>query len=357
MYLFAKEAVKLFILPAVLSAILVPLIKQAGFYLKVYAEENKRTVHHGKIVRIGGVAIFLAFNIAMAVNFHADKTINGILLGGIVIFVTGLIDDMVDLKPKVKLLFQCVAAVIAMSIGGISLGTIYLPLGITIDFGVISMIVTFFWIIGVTNAINLIDGLDGLSSGICMIVLVTISIIAFQMNRDDIFTMCILLSGSIAGFWLYNFHPASIFMGDCGALYLGYMLACLSLLGFKTATVITLGFPIVVLFVPISDTLIAIVRRKLKGERFDVADREHLHHILMYRLHLGHKNAVLALYLVTAAFSYTALIFFYSKRLGAVILIILLFIFDLFIEYTGMINGKYRPVLSILDKLFHTSEE
>ena len=187
-----------------------------------------------------------------------------------------------------------------------------------------------------------------------MIVLTTISILAFMMKREDVFTMCVLLVGSIAGFWYFNFHPASIFMGDCGALYLGYMLACLSLLGFKTATVITLGFPILVLFVPISDTLLAIVRRKLKGESFDTAYKEHMHHILMFKLHLGHKKAVLTLYAVTAAFSLTALAFYYSHKIGALLLLILLIIFDLFIEYTGMLNPKYRPLLKLVDKLTET---
>lgn len=349
---FLKSSLWYFALPAVLSVAFVPLIKKAGLYLEVYAQENNRTVHHGKIVRIGGVAIFLAFNIALAYFFQADKTIDGVMLGGIVVFVTGLVDDMIDLKPKVKLLFECIAAVIAMVVGGISLDAIYLPLGITINMGAINLLITFLWIIGVTNAINLIDGLDGLSSGICMIVLVTISIIAYRMYRFDIWTMSIILAGSIVGFWIFNFHPASIFMGDCGALYLGYMIACFSLMGFKTATVITLGFPIMVLFVPISDTLIAIVRRKLRGESFDVADKGHLHHVLMYRLNLGHLKAVLVLYLVTFLFSVDALITYKNEKLGMIILVILLIIFDLFIEFTGMVNGKYHPILGLLHKIF-----
>ena len=111
---FLKSSLWYFALPAVLSVAFVPLIKKAGLYLEVYAQENNRTVHHGKIVRIGGLAIFLAFNIALAYFFQADKTIDGVMLGGIVVFITGLVDDMIDLKPKVKLLFECIAAVIAM---------------------------------------------------------------------------------------------------------------------------------------------------------------------------------------------------------------------------------------------------
>ncbi len=349
---FLKSSLWYFVLPACLSVAFVPLVKKFGLDLEIYAEENKRTVHHGKIVRIGGVAIFLAFNIALAYFFRADQTINGVMLGGIIVFITGLVDDMIDLKPKVKLLFQCLAAVVAMAVGGISLEAIYLPLGITIKLGAVNLLITFFWLIGVTNAINLIDGLDGLSSGICMIVLFTISIIAYQMMRIDIWMMSIILAGSIVGFWIFNFHPASIFMGDCGALYLGFMIACFSLMGFKTATVITLGFPIMVLFVPISDTLIAIVRRKLRGEKFDVADRGHMHHVLMYRLNLGHLKAVLVLYVVTFLFSVDALITYKNEKLGMILLIILLFFFDLFIEFTGMVNGKYHPLLTLAHKVF-----
>lgn len=348
---FIKSSIPVFLLPAIVSVVFVPLIRKAGLALDVYAHENARTVHHGKIVRIGGIAIFIAFSVGMAIYFNADKTINGILLGGMVVFLAGVIDDIIDMKPKVKLLFQCAGALIAMLMGGVHLDVIYLPGDISIKVGAISYIVTFFWIVGVTNAINLIDGLDGLSSGISMIVLVTISLIAYQMVRMDVWKMAILLTGSIFGFWWYNFYPAKIFMGDCGALYLGYMIACISLLGFKTATFISLGFPIIVLFVPISDTLLAIIRRKLKGERIDVADKEHMHHILMYKLNLGHRNTVLTLYAVTLAFALCSLVTFYNEKTGMLILLVLLFVFDLFIESTGMLNKNYHPILTLVKKV------
>ncbi|MEA5026810.1 MAG: MraY family glycosyltransferase [Erysipelotrichaceae bacterium] len=329
-----------------------PLIKFIGYRLDVYALENERTVHHGKIVRIGGVAIYLAFIISMGYFFMADKTINSILLGGMLVFFTGLIDDMIDLPAKVKFLMQCAAALIAIYYGGIYIEILNLPFNITLDTGWLSFLVTFFWIVGVTNAINLIDGLDGLSSGISIIVLVTISFIAFMMNRYDVCFIALILAGSSFGFWFYNFHPASIFMGDCGALFLGYNIACLSLLGFKTTTVITLGFPIIILFVPISDTLMAIIRRKLRGEKIDVADRGHLHHVLMFKLNLGHRNAVLALYATTLVFSICAIISYFDKTLGLILLLILSLFFELFIEYTGMINPKYHPIIGLSRRLF-----
>jgi len=190
-----------------------------------------------------------------------------------------------------------------------------------------------------------------------MIVLATIAFLAYQMLRMDIWRIALLLVGATFGFWIYNYHPASIFMGDCGALYLGFNLACLSLLGFKTATFISLGFPIIMLFVPISDTLIAIVRRKLKGIRFDAGDREHMHHILMYKLKLGHKNAVLTLYVITALFSAAAIISYYHENIGIICVLLLVFLLDLFVEYTGMINKKYHPVLGLIRRIFGWPEK
>lgn len=349
---YIKSSLIYLILPTLIAVVLVPVIKYLGYRLDVYALENERTVHHGKIVRIGGVAIFLAFIISMAFLFVADKTINSIIIGGIIIFFTGLIDDMIDLKPKLKMILQALAAFVVMYYGGIYIEILNLPFGISINTGILSLVVTFFWIVGVTNALNLIDGLDGLSSGVSIIVLVTISFIAFMMNRTDVAFIALVLTGASLGFWFYNFHPASIFMGDSGALFLGFNIACLSLLGFKTATVITLGFPIVILVVPIADTLMAIIRRRLKGEKFDVADRGHLHHVLMYNLKLGHRNAVLVLYLTTLLFSMCSIISFFNEKIGMIFLLILVFVFEIFIEYTGMINPKYHPLMGLSRRLF-----
>ena len=202
-----------------------------------------------------------------------------------------------------------------------------------------------------TNAINLIDGLDGLSAGICFIVVCTIGFIGFFMGRRDIPVISLILAGAIAGFLPYNFHPASIFQGDCGALFLGFTLACLSLLGFKTTTFITLGFPVIILFVPISDTLIAMVRRKLSGKGIMQADRSHLHHILMYKLKLGHRNTVLVLYLVTALFGGTAVLSYFNEQWGMIMLVVLTIVAEIFVEATEMINPKWHPLLGLCRRL------
>ncbi len=351
-----EGAFPFFTLPLILSLILVPICKEIGFKLGIYAVENSRTVHSGKIVRIGGLAIYLAFIVSMAIFMKADRTLNGILLGGFVVFIGGLIDDIFNLKALYKLGFMIAGTLIAMFYGNINLNNIFLPFGIVINNPIFTWGLAFVWIIGITNAINLIDGLDGLSSGISLIVTLTIGLLGFFMGRRDVCIISLVLSGSILGFLPYNFHPASIFMGDCGAQFLGFTLACLSLLGFKTTTIITLGLPILILFIPISDTLIAIVRRKLSHKKISEADRGHLHHVLMYKLNLGHRNTVLALYVVAGLFGCSAILSYFNPMYGMIMVAILLIISEIFIELTGMINPNFHPVISAFKKTFHIKD-
>ena len=345
-----KGALPYFLLPFVISLALVPFAKRIGLRLGIYAMENKRTVHHGKIVRIGGVAIYIAVLVSMTVLWRADLKLNGILIGASVIFIGGLLDDIYNLPPKVKILFQVAGAFATLFIGNLSLDTLHI-LSMEISNPIIVKGISFVWLIGITNAINLIDGLDGLSSGICTIVTMTIGILGFFMGRRDICVMALILSGAILGFLPYNFHPASIFVGDCGAQFMGFSIAAMSLLGFKTTALITLGLPILVLFIPISDTLIAIVRRKLKGQKITEADRGHLHHILMIKLKLGHRKTVEVLYVVTALFALAAIVTWFNPQLGIVMVFLLVLGADLFIEYTGMINPKFHPILSLVNRL------
>lgn len=334
-----------------ISVLLVPLVGKATKQLGIIAHTNKRTVHHGIIPRTGGYAIYISFIVTAAYFLKTDTQINSMLIGGLIIFLTGFYDDIHDLPPKAKLAGQIIAALVVIFFGGISLKDFTIPLIPTNISYVIAIIITIFWIIGITNAINLIDGLDGLCAGISMIVLFTIAASSIQGSRNDIASLSVILAGAIGGFLVYNFHPAKIFMGDCGALFIGFMISVISLLGYgyKTSTFFTLSAPIVVLTVPMADTLIAIVRRKVNHKHIDEADRGHLHHQLMIRLNLGQTKSVLILYAVTAFFS---VISFLSERhpLRALALfLIFLFLFELFIELTDMISRKYKPVLTIIN--------
>ncbi|MDE6475263.1 MAG: undecaprenyl/decaprenyl-phosphate alpha-N-acetylglucosaminyl 1-phosphate transferase, partial [Erysipelotrichaceae bacterium] len=306
------------IIPFMMSVLLTPLLKRIAYKLEIYAEMNERTIHTKPIARVGGVAIYVAFIIAMAIFMKVDNSLNGILIGGSIMFIGGLIDDMMNLKPKYKLLFQALAAIVLIWFGGISLDVIRLPFGITFATGVISYFVTFVWIIGITNAVNLIDGLDGLAGGTSVIILVVVASLAVIEGRMDVQMLSLILAGSTLGFLVYNSHPASIFMGDCGSLFLGFIISAISLLGFKSSTFITLGLPILLLMVPIIDTLSAIIRRKLSGKKFSDADKNHLHHVLMRRF--GHRNTVLILYAVTALFGVTAYIYIINKNIGIFVL-------------------------------------
>ncbi|MBO6046408.1 MAG: undecaprenyl/decaprenyl-phosphate alpha-N-acetylglucosaminyl 1-phosphate transferase, partial [Erysipelotrichaceae bacterium] len=233
----------------VISLVSVPIIGKIAKKLNIIAEINKRTVHHGVIARTGGYAIYFSFIICAAWFLKTDQQINSILIGGFIVFMTGFIDDIYTLKPKQKLLGQILGTLVVIFYGGITLGN--LPLSFLPDNVVswISILISIGWIIGITNAINLIDGLDGLCAGVSMIVLGTISIISLRYGRTDIASLSNILIGAIGGFLFFNFHPAKIFMGDCGALFIGFMIASISLLGFgfKSTAFFTLGAPIVVL--------------------------------------------------------------------------------------------------------------
>lgn len=338
---------KYLLIPFLMSMLITPVLKKIAYRLDIYAEMNERTIHTKKIARIGGVAIYVAFIISMALFVKVDDALNRILIGATIMFIGGLVDDMLNLKPKYKLAFQCMAALVLILFGGVTLDTIRLPFGISIDLGIISLLVTFVWIIGITNAVNLIDGLDGLAGGISLIILVVIASLSVLEGRQDIMMLSLILAGSTLGFLLFNAHPASIFMGDCGALFLGFVISAISLLGFKSSTLITLGLPILLLGIPILDTISAIIRRKLSGKSFSDADKNHLHHVLMRRF--GHRNTVLILYAVTAMFGITAYVYIVNKSLGLLTLVILAICVELFLEISHMISPQYHPVLSIVD--------
>ena len=342
------------LVPFLIATVMTPIVKWIAKDIKAYAAMNERTIHTKIIGRIGGVAIYVAFIISMALFMEADVQLRGVLIGATIMFIGGLVDDLENLSPKQKFAFQIVAAMILMFYGGVMLDKIFLPLGIRIDMGIISFIVTFFWITGITNAINLIDGLDGLAGGISVIIMIVVASLSMIDGRVDICKMALILAGSILGFLIYNSHPASIFMGDCGALFIGFMISAISLMGFKSSTFITLGVPILMCAVPIVDTLSAIIRRKISGKRFDEADKNHLHHVLMRRF--GHRNTVLILYAVTASFGVAAYLYILNKALGLFVLFVMAIIVELFLEKSHMISNSYHPLCSLFGLLKHKKQ-
>ncbi|AEB76938.1 MraY family glycosyltransferase [Clostridium botulinum] len=299
------NSIKILTLVAVLIAfILTPFMKKLAFYVKaVDIPKDKRKIHKKPIPLLGGVSIYLSFLITLLLKEGSmQKPEIGLLLGATVIVIGGLIDDLKDIKPWVKLSFQLVAAIILV-VYDINIIRITNPLPTSkafLDLGYLSIPITIFWVVGITNALNLIDGLDGLAAGVSFICSATIFIIAALNGRHEAALLTAILSGAIFGFLPYNFNPASIFMGDTGSQLLGFLLAAISLEGtIKSATAFAIAVPILAFGLPIYDTMFAMIRRKVNGKPIMQADRGHLHHRLL-DMGLTQKQVVIIMYLISA---------------------------------------------------------
>ncbi|MCL7632026.1 glycosyltransferase family 4 protein, partial [Staphylococcus aureus] len=275
----------------IVSLTITPIVIAISKRLNLVDKPNFRKVHTKPISVMGGTVILFSFLIGIWIGHPIETEIKPLIIGAIIMYVLGLVDDIYDLKPYIKLAGQ-IAAALVVAFYGVTIDFISLPMGTTIHFGFLSIPITVIWIVAITNAINLIDGLDGLASGVSAIGLITIGFIAILQANIFITMICCVLLGSLIGFLFYNFHPAKIFLGDSGALMIGFIIGFLSLLGFKNITIIALFFPIVILAVPFIDTLFAMIRRVKKGQHIMQADKSHLHHKLL-ALGYTHRQTVL----------------------------------------------------------------
>lgn len=290
------------------SLVLVPICKLVAIHVNALDIPNERKVHKKPMPRLGGLAIYLSFLICYM--FFGEITVQmlSIMIASFIIILFGIIDDINPLKARYKLVGQIIAACIVVYYGNIVLQDAYL-FNYYINFGGLAPFLTIFFIIACVNAINLIDGLDGFASGVSTIYFITIAIIALLTNRLgglDI-TLSILMAGATLGFLVFNFPPAKIFMGDTGSQFLGFMIAIISLLGFKNVTFNSLFVPIIILAIPIIDTLFAIIRRFLKGEPIGKADKEHFHHQLL-KMKFSTRVTVLIIYVIDIAFATTSIL-------------------------------------------------
>lgn len=333
------------------ALIATPLVKRLAIKIGAVDKPNERKVHQKLMPRLGGLAIFISMLVGLAISLPDSKFTIPVLLGSLVIIITGMLDDMYEISPKVKLLGQFIAASIVIY-GGVEVEYIILPFyeG-EFNLGMLSIPLTFLWIVGITNAINLIDGLDGLAAGVSSIVLLTISTMAIFIPNPFVMTLGFILLASTLGFLVYNFHPAKIFMGDTGALFLGFMISVLAVLGFKEITFFSLLLPIIILGVPISDTFFAIIRRIVNKKPLSAPDKSHLHHCLL-RLGYSHRKTVLIIYAMSAFFGIAAIIL--SKAalwVAALIILILLVAIQLVVEVVGLVHENYRPMLKMIRKM------
>lgn len=273
-----------------------------------YDQPGGRRIHKRPVPRLGGIAVFAATlagflaaaGLGWRVAEHHWEFLAGILVGGAVLFTTGVVDDLRGLRPRTKLLAQLVAAGLVYAMGFRIEMLSFWP---TADFSVgwLSLPLTLLWVVGVTNAFNLIDGLDGLATGIAIVALSTTLAAALMMGRADVAITAAALLGSLAGFLAYNFNPARIFLGDSGSLFVGFMLAVLSVHGStKSSTAVLAIVPLLALGLPLADTGLAMARRWLRGVAFSSADGRHIHHRLL-AAGLTQRRSVLVLYVVSAA--------------------------------------------------------
>lgn len=275
---------------------------------------DARKVHTTPIPRIGGIGIYLAFTVSIAVvtvisNFEGEtlKEIVGLLVSGSLMFLVGIIDDYKNLPAKVKLLGQIGAAAVLAVGFDVRVDFVTDPFGDYIYFEMLAVPATIFWLVGLTNTVNLIDGLDGLAAGVSGLAATTILLVAMEQHFFLITILTAALAGAAFGFLFYNTNPAQIFMGDSGSLFLGFMLAGISIVGaMKSAATIALIVPILALGIPILDTFFAILRRYLGGQPIFKPDKGHLHHRLL-RLGFTQRQAVLLMYVISALLGVSAI--------------------------------------------------
>lgn len=334
-----------FLAALAITFILTPVVKKLAIRIGAVDRPDARKVHHGLIPRLGGLAIYAGFigSLALTVGFD-DRQLLGLALGATFLIFVGVMDDRFSLAPKVKLLGQIFAAFILAGIFGVRMDWLSLPfVGYLYFPAFISVPLTVFWIIGFVNTVNLIDGLDGLAAGIAAIASLAISFLAFQMGQWVCAAAMAAMTGAAIAFLQYNFNPAKIFMGDTGSMFLGYVIASVSVMGsMKTAAIAVLIVPLVALAVPILDTLMAIVRRKHSGVPVFSPDKRHLHHRLLDR-GLTQKQVVLIMYALTAFFSCMALLIIHlSLWVGLVILLAVFLVYLYWAKRLGVLTEGAR---------------
>lgn len=338
-----KQVLLMVVTTFLFTAIITPLIKRVAIHIGAVSHPNERTVHKTDMPQLGGLSIFFGFLLGYMLFSEQTVMMNSILIGSFIIIITGIIDDIHPIKAKYKCLAQLAAASIVVFYGGLLLKEIG-AFGYYIAFDIMAYPITLFFIVAMINAINLIDGLDGLAAGISSIYFLTIGIIAFILNNMsglDIVLSFIML-GSTLGFLIHNFHPAKIFMGDTGSMFLGFIISIIALLGFKNVTLTSFIVPILILAVPILDTFFAILRRIINKQPIYKADKQHLHHQLL-KMNFSHTATVLIIYYIDALFAFASIIYVLKDaKIGIFLYIILLAIVLWFVITTNIVVNREK---------------
>lgn len=345
----------------IISAILTPFVRRIAFKIGAVDKPNARRVNKVPMPTMGGLAIFVAFNFSLFFllrNQIPNPQFYGIFFGECIIMLTGIIDDIFELKPSQKMIGILLAALAVYWFAEVQMTTLTLPFIGIVHLGWFSLPITLIWIAAITNAINLLDGLDGLATGVTIIALFTTGFTGlFFLPSTNIYIVIMIftLVAAEVGFLPYNFFPARIYLGDTGALFIGFMIAVFSLSGLKNATFISVLIPVMILGVPLTDTIYAILRRLLNKQSIAHADKRHLHHRLM-QMGLTHRQTVLVIYGISMIFSFIALLYPLSTLWGSVLLTIGILVgIELFVEAIGLVGENRTPMLSWIKRLVRTT--
>lgn len=312
---------KVFLFAFLSSLIITPLIRKIALIIGATDKPEERKIHKKEMPRLGGMAIFISFYLTSVFIFnHLDNHIKGLFIGASIIFLCGIIDDIKSLSYKTKLVFQFIATILLIT-NGVYISNISF-LSNTIHLGIIGIPLTFIWVIGITNAVNLLDGIDGLACGVSAIASFFLAIIAYINGNIPIAILMTIIVGSCFGFLPFNFKNAKIFMGDSGSLFLGFILAAISMQGtFKSATTFII-VPALLLGLPIYDTINIIIRRIIKGTPITMPDKEHFHHRLL-ALGLNQTQTTIIGYTITTILGFTALLLTLNLKITAISIIII----------------------------------
>ena len=305
-----------------------PLVRRFAFKIgAIDIPKDNRRMHKKPTPRIGGLAIIFGFTVATLCFAQPSRQLYGTLAGAAIIAVMGVIDDCKNLPAKLKFVIQIIAALVVVFAGDIKIDVFTNPNCLSDNpYWVLpewlSVTLTVIWIVFITNAVNFIDGLDGLAAGVSAIMSISLVFISIRVGEYPIAILGIALMGSCFGFLPFNFNPAKIFMGDTGSTFLGFMLATLSIQGvFKSYAVISFAVPLLILGLPLFDALFAMIRRILRGQSPMTADRGHLHHRLV-DMGFSQKQTVFILYAISGVLGITAVLLAESGVLRALLLVI-----------------------------------
>lgn len=340
------NASKIVLTTFIFSSIIMIFMKKIAFHIgaidKPRDDEEQRHIHKKTVPKLGGVGIFLAFLIGYMLFGEQSIRMNSILIGSFIVILTGIIDDIKPIRASHKMIGHLIAASVIVFYGNILLNNIS-AFGYTVDFGRMAYPLTIFFIVACTNIINLIDGMDGLSGGICSIFYITIAVLCFYQGRYGslVLILCLIMLGSTLGFLLHNFYPASIFAGDC-ATFMGFIISIITLLEFKGPALISFFVPLTIIGIPILDTTFAIIRRLLKKQPPFQADRQHFHHQIL-GMNFSQRTTVLIIYGINILFASASMFYtIIDQKIGQTIYIIIFILVIWFIFHTSIITDKSK---------------